>query len=341
MQNQELTPVFTGQSQDFQGVTLTPEIITLDGETRLRVKGTDGSELFIPADLLPALAARAGFFSNSLARTLDDARRAEFHPTARHTLTETSGEKNKVLITPNSDPNADGTPYLTWYTQQGDRTHGWVLSLTGIESAALGFAAWDDITAQDNLVAMLADPESCLAIAAITAPEPTARMSARITARTLRSARALPGIDLPKARKIITDANLATADSISGYYAGRLRLLTIASGDKQVPVAVAIKAPERYEGMREISQDEARQMSWQDRSKLLSAYLEEKRTPWVANVKTAFTNAGWRILDLKTEGRHNQEVFFVTRIDAETWSSVAAAAQASARYLEMGRGGRV
>lgn len=341
MQNVEQTPVFTGPSQTHQGVTMTPEIITLDGDTRLRVVGSDGAELLIPASFLPALAARAGFFSSNLSNTLNDARRAEHHPSARHTLVEASGDRIKVFTVPGVDPLADGTPYLTWQTAQGDRTHGWVLSMTGIENAVLGFAAWDDIPAQDNLVAMLSDAESCLAIAGITAAEATARMSARVTARTLRTARALPGIDLSKARKIITDANLATPDSISRYHAGRLRLLTIASGDKQVPVAVAIQAPDKYEGMREIPQEEARKMSWQDRAKIQNEYIEEMRAPWTANLKQAFINAGWRLVDLKPEGRHNQNVIFVTRIDSETWSSVSAAAQASARYIEMSRGGRV
>lgn len=320
---------------------MTPEIISLDGRTQLRVLDADGVEMLVPAHVLPALAARAGMFSGLLTRTLDEARREEHHPTKRHTLTAGTSGKVRVLSAPDTDPEVDSTPYITWNSENAQRTHGWTLSIAGIENAPLGFAAWDDIAAQDSLVEMLADTESCVTIAGITAPEATARMTSRLSARSLRSARALPGIDLSKARKIISDAGLNTPETISGYFAGRARLLTIESGDRKVPVAVAVAPPDRFEGMREISKEESAQLSWQDRSKLQKEYLEEKRTPWIADAKRAFTNAGWRILDLQIDGRHNANVFFATRIDSETWSSLSAAAQASARVLSMNRGGRI
>lgn len=320
---------------------MTPEIVSLDGVTRLRVLDNNGAEMLIPAHFLPALASRAGMLSGVLTRTLDEARREEYHPKKRHELTAGGSGNLRVFSAPGTDPQEDSTPYLVWNAETSQRTHGWSLSITGIDNASLGFAAWNDIPAQDALVEMLSDTESCVTIAAITAPEATARMTARLSARALRSARALPGIDLSKARKIITDAGLSTPESISGYYAARARLLTIQSGDRKVPVAVAIAPPDRYEGMREIPQAEAREMSWQDRSKLQAQYLEEKRTPWIANAKRAFTDAGWRILDLQIDGRYSTNVFFATRIDAETWSAVSAAAQAAARTLGMNRGGRI
>lgn len=320
---------------------MTPEIISLDGETQLRVLDSNGLEMLIPAHVLPALAARAGMFSGVLTRTLDEARREEHHPNKRHPIVAGSSGKARVFSAPGTDPEADSTPYITWNSETAHRTHGWSLSIAGIENASLGFAAWDDIAAQDSLVAMLTEPESCITIAGMTAPEATARMTARLSARSLRSARALPGIDLTKARKIITEAGLSTPETISGYYAARARLLTIASGDRKVPVAVAIAPPDRFEGMREISKEDSATMSWQDRSTLQKEYLEEKRTPWIADVKRAFTNAGWRILDLQIDGRYNTHVFFATRIDSETWSSISAAAQAAARTLGMNRGGRI
>jgi hypothetical protein len=320
---------------------MTPEIVTLDGVTQLRILDDNGVEMLIPANFLPALASRAGLLSSVLVRTLDEARKEEHHPKQRHELVPGNAGNLKVLTLPNADAEADSTPYLHWNAETSQRTHGWSLSITGIDNASLGFAAWNDTAAQDSLVEMLTDVESCITIAAITAPEATARMTARLSARALRSARALPGIDLGKARKIITDAGLATPESISGYSAARARLLTISSGERKVPVAVAVAPPSRFEDMREISSEEAQKMSWQDRSKLQAEYLEEKRTPWIANAKRAFTDAGWRVLDLQIDGRGNSNVFFATRIDAETWSSISAAAQASARVLGMNRGGRI
>lgn len=341
MQEIDQKPVYVGQSHAIHGVTLTPEIISLDGETRLRIADEAGIEMFIPANFLPALAARASQMSSTLDRTLDEARKEEHHPTQRHQLLATPVEGRPTFSLPGATPESDGTPYITWTSPKNDRVHGWTLTITGIDKAPLGFAAWNDIAAQDNLIAMLADSESCLAVAGMTAPAETARMSARITARALRSARALPGIDLAKARKIVTEAGLSTPETINRYYSARMRLLSISSGDRQVPVAVAIQPPDRYENMRELTQEQNRTLTWQDRSQLQTEYTEEKRTPWIANTKQAFIDAGWRILDLAVDGRYNKNVIFATRIDTETWSSVAAAAQASARVLEMNRGGRI
>lgn len=344
MQSPEIqTPVYVGESQNVSGVTMTPEIVSLDGETRLRLVDANGSELLIPAHMLPALANRASFYASNLSRTLDDARRVEHHPSHRHDIVEARLDERKGFTLAQHDPEADGTPYIAWVAERDARPHGWALTMTGIDKVELGFAAWNDIPAQDNLIAMLSDADTCIAIAGITAPTETARMSARVSARALRTARALPGIDLKKARKIITDAGLATHESINQYYAARMRLLTVTSGDKQVPVAVAIQAPDKYLNQRELTKEETREMSWEDRSKLQKQYLDEMREPWLASAKQAFTAAGWRLVDLAIEsrGRTRPNVFFATRIDAETWSAVSAAATASARYLEMSRGSKV
>lgn len=334
-------PVITGRPAEVDGFRLIPEVLDLNGRARVRVTAPDMEDFIVPSEFLTALGSRAGSLHSDILRTLDDARR-QFGDVGSFGLESALSNR---WVPAGGTVEQDMTPVLSWVTPRdynGEKT-GWQIYLAGAKEAPVGFARWDDRPALENLVAMMSDPESMLTIAAIMNPGPVAKLTGRMAAATLRSARQLPGIDLKKVRAILSAANISnTIDAEGGgnrWTQARLRLLTIVSGSKSVPVAVAIQPP--YVDMRELLEPEERQLSYADRMQLMEARRDALTEPWITKTREAMTAGGWRVLDLPTPramwGRPSQ-VLWVTRIDPETWSGIAAAAAARAETTEMSRG---
>lgn len=340
------TPLHTGRSLTHGSVVAVPEIISLEGGMQLRARGSDGAELVIPHEMLPALARFANSAHHELSMLLDRERRTAHHPALRHPhLAADRPDHTASTILSAAGPTsdlADGDTYLMW-NNKNETGPGWSLRIHGVERTDIGFAAWNDVPAQDNLVAMLTDPESCLAIAAIMNSDEAARLTARVTAASLRAARSLPSITLDKVRAALTAGNVpASSDTQSRWGSARLRVLTVKSGGKAVPVAVAITPS--YSNLPNLVPltDAEKSLPWAQRSKIETERRIAAQAPWMSAARTAMANAGWRVVDLPSPaigwGR-GSDFLWVTRLDADTWAKVAAAAAVAAPECEMSRGG--
>lgn len=336
-------PLYVGPAIDFQGYSLVPEVLSLDGQRRLRISDKNGNELFIPEEFLPALAQRGNHVQQVLRNTVDRLRQ-DFHNPAEHYPVVISG---RAIVLPEEDPSTDGTPFIEWKTiGSGDRetpqnTHGWRLTLGGATTCTVGFATWNDLPGIANLVSMLSDPETCITMGSMIDPQPVQEMCSRIAARSLRSARAFPAVNLNKARKVLSNA--AIPAGTGGNTDALLRLLTIKSGGKDVAVAVAVACPTEPVGTQTLSEEETR-LTWNEKQKIIEDYRNATRQPWTNRARAAFIAAGWREVNLPVPrvGYYNSQppVIWVTPIDAETWGSIAPAATREATHLSMTRGGR-
>lgn len=337
---QPTTALIVGTSIDVDGFRLTPEVLILEGDAWVRLSAPGQEDFLIPAEYLVALSSRGGSLHSTLLRTLDDTRRNWADVPS---LGLKSFSSNR-WVPAGTSPEDDMTPVLQWVTPRDydSESSGWKIYLAGAKDAPVGFARWDDRPALENLVAMMADPDSMLTIAAIMNPEPVAKLTGRLAAASMRSARQLPGIDLKKIRTILGAANVSASlgeESTNRWTAARLRLLTVVSGTKAVPVAVAIQPP--YAGGRESLSEEERRLSYQERTELIEQRRAALIEPWLAKARQALVAGGWRLVDLPTPramwGRSG-EVLWATRIDPETWTGIAAAAAARAEQMEMSRG---
>jgi hypothetical protein len=331
--------IYAARTVVANGYTLHPEVLDLDGDARVRVVSDSGNEIQIPFEFLAALASRAGNARALIDSEIDAQRKAFIGDITAYGLTRPTAMH---LTKPDTAPTDDGNPVLKWV--RGDNNDssksGWSLYLGGAENAVVGFAQWNDRAAIESLVELMDSPDSMMTIAGISTPEPIAALTARMTARNLRVSRSLPGIDLGKVRKILYDANLGSTEANGRYNSSRLRLLTIKSGGKNVPVAAAISAPSMPS--RPLTEEE-NALGWREKRTLQDALISEARGPWMEKTKAAMIAAGWRVLDLNPPRRAHyyagtNDVVWATRLDAETWSSVAAAANAAAGELEMSRG---
>lgn len=344
--NPDVAPVFVGEPIDFNGYRIVPEVLDLDGARRIRISDKNGNELLIPEDFLAPLTSR-GNHAQSVLRSSVDAMRMAFHNPIDHYPNII--QANKRIVITETDAQQDGVPFIEWRTASTDQrnnqstNHGWRLSLGGAHNSTIGFAEWNDIPGIANLVTMLSDPQGCITMGSMIDPAPIQQMCARMAARTLRSARSLPAVSLAKARKILSDASVPQGATSGAYACGMLRLLTIKSGDKDVPVAVAVAAPHEPVGTQQLTEEEAR-LPWQQRSALQEQYRSVTREPWIAAARAAFLTAGWRLLDLpKPQSAHygsNSPYLWATPIDAQTWGSISAAAEREARDVSMSRGGK-
>lgn len=332
------------------GIVLTPEIVNLDGETQLRVSTPDAEDIIIPSSLLEALGANARQISSQLTEAVNEQRREAFHPTLRHELNKATRDaesgsvgvdrRSNTVALPGADIAADGTPYLFW--KKDAEKPGWVLTLAGIRSASLGFAAWNDPAAIDELVASLSDPESLVTIAGMVVPTQTAEMTGRMVTRELRADRSIPTMEPKQIREILVSAGYVLSSdatsSTSRYSGGRVRALKINSGGKEVTVAIGVTMPTSFPWTTPLSEDE-RKLSWRDRGELERNRREEARAPYAKGFRAALAAApGWRIVDLNTGRPGTNDIIWLTKISPETWSSVAAAATMFAGSLDMGRG---
>lgn len=351
MENKEITPVFTGDTIASEHGTLYPEVISLDGNVRLRLQLASGEEIILPYEILPLVGQNSLRMQSALKNYLEEARFEEYKPSKRHSqdtlvARRKSGRNGtNIFSLPNAELSEDATPYIIWRTNESG-LHGWALTMAGIDEVTLGWAAWNDPAGVDELISNLSDVDSCLAIAGIVAAAETAQMSARITAKALRSGRKLPGINVAKIKKIFEGSQLTTPSEISDWNAAQIKTLAIDSGNRKVPVAVAISAPSKFVGQESISDEEARNMTWQQRRQAEQDLLQPLVDEWVAKAKELTLAAGWRIIDLPIPRSyyHNlgaNSTFWVTLINPELWSNVSAAAQESARNFRMSRTSRI
>jgi hypothetical protein len=345
MNQTSIKPVYTGDSVTNEHGTLYPEVVSLDGEVRLKLVLANGQELILPYEVLPLVGQNANRMQGALKTYLEAARFEEFVPSKRYEETQLVKGRSKsrnggIFHKVDVDVTVDASPYIIW-RQNDAKLHGWALTLAGIDDVTIGWAAWDDPNGVDELIKNLDDVDSCLAIAAIVAPTPTAQMSARITAKALRSGRKLPGINVAKIRKIFEDNNICTPSAIPDYNAGQAKVLTIHSGDKRVPIAVAISAPSKFVDQIQLTEEQLREMTWQQRRQAEIDIMQPLVDNWVKEAKAAVTSAGWRLIDLDKPrsyyGTNNNDVFWATLINPELWSDVSAAAQHFAREFRMSR----
>lgn len=339
-------PIHVGQPVNAGNFTLTPQIITLEGEANVIVASEDGEQLLVPSKFLEALSHRAGYMRTAISNETDMLRRnhnGDILSFGLKMIRMGNSNSNYMLDIPDTRPE-DGTPILMWNRDRNDEHEntGWKLYLNGTKDAYIGFARWDDKTALENLISQMRDPEGMFTISGIMFPETTGRLSSRMAAARMRSARELPGIDLKKARTILEGAGAVTPQGTSRWYSGRIRLLKISSGGKDVPVAVAVLGPSpRVEDLN--LTDAETGLSYYEKQRVINEKMAAIRKPWQDKAAAAFQAAGWRLLDLPNPHGLNYSgataVTWATRIDVDTWSTIQAAATLAASELEMSRGG--
>jgi hypothetical protein len=354
---QDLPVMFAASPRQGQVATLEPQIHDLYGVMSVLVRYEDGQQMRIPASLLSDLSSFAGSMAQDLTVTVDTKRR-EFIGDVVERFGLVAGTRGQFLR-PGADQDADGTPFIRWVPaarRPGVRgldagapaEPGWGLFIQGVNNVRVALAAWDDPSAVESLVESMADLETLMVMAAITHPKEIADLSSRMTARTLRSARSLPGIDLKKVRTILDAAGLSSAERVAASYygSGRMRLLNLKNGDRNVPVAVAIQAPGRYTEVALTAEEDA--LPRIERQDLLDARHEAAALQWLAAAKNALAAGGWRAVDLPEPSRgwyyyssQKTPVLWVTRFDAEKWSLVEAGARVGAPNLAMNRGASI
>jgi hypothetical protein len=349
---ENVAPIHEGTTRQGKVSRLTSELYDLDGSGYVKITYSDGREFRLPADLVGDLGSYGQSMVSDIAYTLED-RRKDFAGDlgALHGL-KSIGDRpdgaNGWVLPDVEDDQADGVPYLRWTSPTMARrirgaaanpTHGWVLRLQGMEGVQVAFTPWNDRDGLLGLVEAMSDTDTLMIMAAMTYPEEVAKLSARMTAGRLRATRSLPGIDLKKVRTILTGAGLTNQRVEHSYYAGRLRVLNVQSGTKNVPVAVAVMAPS---GDGAPLTEEEQQLPASDRRTLVYTRRSEASAVWVERAKVAMLAAGWRQVHLDPPGRtysHAELTRWYTRFTPETWGLVEAAAKVAVKQVSMGRGG--
>lgn len=356
MEKDNVKPVFVGNEVSNEHATLIPEVITLEGEVRLRMTLSNGQDLILPLETLTLLGQNANRMQSELNRSLEEARFLKHYPAARYEENKFSESKggnrsrrmatyiSKVLYLKGTDIYSDGTPFLAWSPNESG-VHGWKLSLIGIDDSPIGWASWDDPQGVDELVTMLSDQESCVAIAGIVAPTQTSEMSARIAAKALRSGRKLPGINIAKVRKVFEDAGISNSGATE-YANPQVKVLAISSGDKRVPVAVAVSAPSKFKNQPELSEEQLQGLTWQQRRQAEEELMKPLVEEWGKKLDKAFSDAGWRAIDLPKPRYYygysqGGATNWYTLINPELWSNVSAAATQAASDFYFSRATRI
>lgn len=340
--NSEIIPIFQGQPVKSGDYSLTPQILTLDGDANVLISAPNGEAITIPAHFLEALSNRASHVRSSISKETDMLRRTFHGDLTSYGISPLQSSPLQYVLN-GARYAQDGTPVLLW---SGDRNFehektGWKLSLSGTKDAYIGFARWDDKEAFLNLISQMHNVDSLFAVSGIMYPETTGKLAARMAAARMRTARELPGIDLKKARQILTNAGLTSENTSMRYYAARIRLLKISSGGKDVPIAVAVVAPHPSQELLKLT-DEEKALPYHQRNEIISERTAAIRKPWQDKAAAAFLAAGWRIVSLpEPYGSWSGKVpaTWATRIDSDTWSTIKAAAEVAAGELQMSRGG--
>lgn len=340
------TPLHVGAPVRQGDITLTPEIFDYDGTSHVRVQNSAGVEIIIPTDFLPALSARSSTVYTGVANLVDERRRAFLGDLAEFGLEKRRSDGSLWTLPEDTDTKADGTPVIRWVRPKDNSADasGWALYLAGADDAVISTARWNDRDALAALVESMRDRELLITMAGIAHSEAIAKLSARMQASTLRGARSLPAIDTKRVRDILVAAGLGrdgiaatTGVNMNRWSAPQARVLNITSLGRKVPVAVAVASPNAP--IRELTEAE-RQLPWKQRHEVELDLRKQAAQPWLEKAKASMVAAGWRVIDLPRTRRSyysDTEIFWVTRIDAETWTSVAAAAQEAADGFSMSR----
>lgn len=344
-------PIFSTTQSTSGDQKISGELNSLYGAAQAIIE-TEDETYTIPAKLLGILSNKGGAVLRDLLAATDNLRREYAGQMSSYGLKPIAENRNKYIPSTYSILE-DGVPVIEWRTQKratwqtptekiGETVNGWNLYLSGADEAIIAFAEWDDLPALQNLVNLTQDVDSMFAMAGLMFPEPTAKLSARMSAATLRSARSLPGIDLKKVRDILDRARLTIATgSHERSRGGRISLLKIHSGGKQVPVAVAVDAPS-FNASREITDEERQNLSREDLQTLRKSLLSEAADPWRNAARNALVAAGWRQVTLPnpvTSWRSETPVLWFTRIDEHTWELISAAAAEQATSVRISNGG--
>lgn len=343
--NAQPTPIHTGNPVNAGEYKLTPQILTLEGEANVIVESPDGSTLKVPSHFLHALSMRSSSMLSAIVNETDKLRRDHNGEVTTFGVKTTRKLGDKSYILETETEVADGTPVLIWHKDNNDdhEKTGWKIYLFGTKDAFISFARWDDKQGLLNLIQQMRDTESMFTLSGLMYPETTSKLSARMAAARMRTARQLPGIDLKKARSILSAAGLTsdTTTNASRYYGGKIRLLKIVSGGKEVPIAVAVMGPTPTKADLNLTEEEDA-LPYYQKNQLVQERTEMMRKPWQEKAAKAFEEAGWRIVNLpEPHGSWSStvKVTWATRIDTETWSTIQAAATTAASELYMTRGG--
>jgi hypothetical protein len=355
MANSNSSPIYNEQSQiRNHDVELT--IHDFDGTSDITLTSPDGESITVPSKFLDALGSVSHQALGLLHEQLDIARRVQNHPTSmgydllavRHQHVWNSSQqefrgpvwdKDNPLFNSwtcfclaDSDPNEDGTPYIEWMYHEESEEHGWALRLSGVSDVNISWAKWDDPAAIRESLDMLSDPESCVVVAGIVNAEATSQMTARRAAKALRSGRKLPGINMKKVKGVFAKhqsrlfSNSANASRLHNPSA---KIVSLPSGDKRVPVAVAILPPRSFPNQAQLG-SQRREMKYQDVVEFESKAYETECEPWRAQLVASFTAEGWRKIDLPSPTRFGyyrvstQSPIYFTLIPENIWTDVSA-----------------
>lgn len=353
------------------GITITAEIddLSSQGYVRLTRPGVRDSvtkervdPLIVPYEYIHALVPSV---SGALIEALDDTgdmlRRTKFGDFKEYNLVAGVGvAKEYIFSTPGENPRIHGTPYLRWVPKVDGQVGkaGWELLLSGASGVVLGFAQWDDESSFDGLAKALNDNESLIALGYMLSPDVIAALTQRTVIRSMRKARTMPAVTTNKAKAVLAAADLLTPeymlrDSRSKVQTeGKIRCLNVKTGTTSVGVAVALLAPARLPG--EMKDDYRPGFGHFDAAKAAAArvakaahakahYLREV-APWKAAATQAFTDAGWRVLDLPTpkwvsyrQGAESESTLWVTLVDELTWNSIRPAVDEALRGFSFDR----
>jgi hypothetical protein len=350
-------PIKVGNPSSNEFGTMYPEVVSLEGTIRVRLVLNTGESIILPADILGLLAQNSRSMGAELKWNLEQARLAEHHPSKRYLAGEIvepgrrflpnakrNGSVPLTYFIENTTENGDSTPYITWRTNE-EGIHGWALGIVGVENSYIGWAAWDNPEGVDELIVNMSDVESCVAISGMMAPTETSQMSARIAAKALRSGRKLPAINNAKARAVLSaKEGILSPPEISNWAAAQIKSLTISSGDRKIPVAVAIAPPNSFPNQKVLAKEELEGLSWAEKAQLELEILEPLLDKWKKNVKETMIASGWRIVELPAPRwgySRLENVMWFTLIEPELWSNLSAAAHESARTFSLSRSSRI
>jgi hypothetical protein len=225
---------------------------------------------------------------------------------------------------------AIGSPFLGMKLERSSDlltyTAVWELRLRAPKTAiALAAAPAEDGAAIARLVDAAGDPESLMALAALTDPDALATITSRRKAVNAAAAGQIPPMSTVKVRKILLDAGLGRPEdrSIAPAHGGaRVRPVNIRQAAK--PVTLAIRVEIANVQSRPLTHRET-QLPHSEQWKVVSELYREHAATWIPKAKAALEAAGWRVVfeadpDPKKRSwyeRHNPG-FYVTRADEDT-----------------------
>ncbi len=319
------------------------QVLNVEGDSRIKVTSKDGESFFVPAEFIEVLAASTDWLTRRYHEGVDRAQMGFVGALATHGLTDHPLRDLKFVLATQSEPSADGVPFIRWEQRDGFDSKSkarWILGLNG-STAEFGEAEWDDIVSFKNLVAAMSDPESLVTFLAITDPTAASVLAAKMNARILKADKSLPSVSITKVREILGRGGLTLeVEGLASYHQGRARLLQIKNGDSTIRVAAALVAP--WGKSRELTPSVERERDYKIRSRTQTALEEEFLQQWRAKATQAFKDAGWIIPELpKPRARANSphsrvSVLWVSPFDPETWEKIDLGAKTAAERLGMG-----